>query len=291
MSKENKQDRHDESFNDLQVDVQSGEIKPKKKKTLKIVIIVILSFIALLIVGALTLYFCQKNNIDALFCFINNDSATLESMNDTVESEIDKTMEENFPEVKINPITEEQRKAYRNGEISDEEMIEIILGIANPYSEETKAKEDIPNVPGETDSDESTKDETTVIDSETDAGETEPEKPIDEISRLIAEIYKLREYYLWKIDIYITDARSEYYEKDEYNRTLTFELNLADKYLGLGNKLEAKCDGEMKVLLSQLETELKKQNRDTSVVKEINELYTEEKKVKKAVLMDRYYPN
>lgn len=65
---------------------------------------------------------------------------------------------------------------------------------------------------------------------------------------------------------------------------------MAKKYAKLGSELEAECDKKMNSLLGELEKELKATGQSTSIITEIRNLYNEEKAIKKAALIEAYYP-
>ena len=107
---------------------------------------------------------------------------------------------------------------------------------------------------------------------------------------LIVEVYLLKADYLNRIDGLLTQGKSEWNDIPIKDRTLTQELNFAKKYKDKGSQLELECDKKMKALLTELEKELKASGKNTSVISEITALYNEEKAIKKADLLKKYYP-
>ncbi|MBQ7718363.1 MAG: hypothetical protein IJQ50_03215 [Clostridia bacterium] len=138
-----------------------------------------------------------------------------------------------------------------------------------------------------------------------DAGEITEEEAIDlvtgrvaereaSLSRkesLIAQIYVLRATYTSRIESLIANAKSKYIALDESEQTTVAKFAIAEELVKQGNALEAECDGQMDMLLDNLRTELENLGEDTNTVSEIKSIYTQEKRIKKAVIIDTYYPN
>ena len=118
--------------------------------------------------------------------------------------------------------------------------------------------------------------------------------PVDEpgarINVIVAQFYLLKAEYLNNIDNLIAQGQAERHAIPKPERTLSVKLDMAKKYAALGSILEAECDKRMNELLKELEAELKAIGQSTSVISEIRNLYNEEKAIKKAALIEAYYP-
>ncbi len=235
------------------------EKQKKGKRSRKWIILLIIIALAAVAVTAIAIY--QKNNIQALTYANKYSGEELEQKNLEVDSKINEIVEK-LPEINVQPLTDEERKKLISGEMSREEALAIITGRSES----------------------------------TDNGQTGDKKPtagsqnMNAINDLIAEFYLLKAEYLNSIDGLIAEGKSEWWSAPAKNRTLTFKLTLAEKYLAKGNQLEVECDQKINTLLKKLETELKSAGQSTSIIFEITSLYNEEKAVKKAALIERYYP-
>ena len=105
---------------------------------------------------------------------------------------------------------------------------------------------------------------------------------------IIAQIYVLRANYVSMIDGLIENAKNSYIALSPSERTASAKLEIAKSLVQQGNSLEAECDARMDSLLSSLEQELGRLGKSTSVISEIKSIYNQEKKIKKAELMDAY---
>ncbi|MBR0278162.1 MAG: hypothetical protein IJQ50_06870 [Clostridia bacterium] len=110
------------------------------------------------------------------------------------------------------------------------------------------------------------------------------------INELVVDVYLLKADYLSRIYGLITQIESEWNAVPYEERTLTKKFAVIRKYMDKGSKLERECDKKMDALLKELEKELKASGKDTSIISEITALYNEEKAVKKAALLGKYYP-
>ena len=66
---------------------------------------------------------------------------------------------------------------------------------------------------------------------------------------------------------------------------------MAEKCMSMGNALEVECDAEMEALIEELRASLVASGQSTAIISEIRATYEEEKRLKKAALIDRYYPS
>lgn len=112
-----------------------------------------------------------------------------------------------------------------------------------------------------------------------------PEKPQQnydpELAGMIGEIYALRTSFVGQLDQLLVEARNEYIavpaEKREKQKSV-----ILNKYIKKAGGLEANCDSQMNEILGRMKTHLKKTGGDTSLVGEIQNVYENEKALKKA---------
>ncbi len=259
----------------------------KKMKTWKKVLLIIVIILLVLAAAIAALCIWQRDNLRAVSYASKYEEKELESMAENIDSGIDDAIRKTAPSINPDNVTDEQKEAYRKGEISDEEFIALLLGKEPEQSETAKESKQI--TPDES----AKKSETSAKPSETSKGKEPTETSLIEGSSdyYIAKIYALRESYVGKINMYLADAKAEYMLYAPQDRTITLQFKLADKYVGLGNSLEQRCDAEMDRLLGLLKDALQKEGKGTGVIEEIKALYSEEKTVKKALLLDKYYPD
>jgi len=74
---------------------------------------------------------------------------------------------------------------------------------------------------------------------------------------------------------------------EEYKSGEVSILSLANKYLTLGSKLESESDKKVNALLKDMEKELKDNNLDTSIVKEVKDYYNYLKSLRRSQLMSK----
>lgn len=165
---------------------------------------------------------------------------------------------EEFPQVQIKPLSQEDAKLLQEGAITPEEAVSLITGKPVMQEEKTQGSE--------------------VISPE----ETQPET--SNLDTLLAQIYVLKASFNGKLDALVAQAK-----QDAVNgKGKVSKYSIAKKYIGVAAGLEGQCDSQMESLLSQIKAELERTGGDTDIVNEIRSAYTSEKSAKKAELMDRY---
>ena len=247
----------------------------KKKKTR---LWIVLTVVAIIVAALGILAYTQRNNIKAISYASKYSADEIAERSKQVDADI-KTAVNSLPDVTLNPLTDEQRKQLGSGEISRDDAIKIIMG--------EDGGETVPDTETYTETDET---ETAAETEKSDTDTRTPEERKADINRLIAEIYLLKAEFLNRIDDLIAQGQEERYAIPKEKRTFTVKIEMAKKYASLGNKLVLECDGEMEALLSTLESELKAEKSDTSIVSQMRSLYEEEKALKKADLMACYWP-
>ncbi|NLJ98230.1 MAG: hypothetical protein GX320_03045 [Tissierellia bacterium] len=72
---------------------------------------------------------------------------------------------------------------------------------------------------------------------------------------------------------------------EEYKSGEVSTPKLANKLLKEGSRLEKECDNDFNAMIKEMEKELKANNHDTEVIKDLNEYYDSYKKAEKNQLM------
>lgn len=243
---------------------QNKPTKSGGRKKRKYVLIGIAAAVAILAVSAAVFASYQKNNIQAFDYATKYTQEELKLKNEEITQKT-KAAAETIPNVYIQPLTDEERKMLASGELTAEDAMKIITGTTEPEPEPTNKK--------------GKKQE-----------EDTPVKEVSKINELVAKFYLLKAEFLNNIDNLIAQGQEERHAIPKEERTLTVKLKMAKKYAKLGTELEEECDKKVASLIKELENELKAEQGDVSVIEEIKNLYNEEKALKKAELIEAYYP-
>ncbi len=110
----------------------------------------------------------------------------------------------------------------------------------------------------------------------------------DNIDDIVSRMYLLRAEYINRLTSLESEAKSKAKEVLKKKTSISEKLALIEKYTGKGAALEKECDARMKVLVNQLETELKRLGKDTKIISDVREYYEVEKKLKKSQLLSKY---
>lgn len=237
------------------------------KKFVKIILAVLLA--VLLLLG----WFVYKN--------WNSISAVLHSFETTEEQtvqEIEQTKQElqnyinNEEDITVRDLTEEEAKALSSGELTEDEVVELLTG-STPAPEPTK-KPTGNNKPSKTQTPATPK----------------PTPDSDKIvSELIAKLYVQKSKYLNKLDAIEDEVMSEYLNNwKQWDSKKAAKQALLKKYLPRVSSWEKECDSVVYGILDEIRAELKKSGKDTSIVDTMKQSYLDEKKLKKTYFINRY---
>ena len=283
--------------------------KQKKKRKLKRLLLVLLVILVPIAGIAFSVACYQENNIQALTYANQYSQEELKQKNEDLKNQMQAAVAQ-LPDMRIQALTDAERKQLHSGELTAEEAMRIITGMRReaevgdaadsvvvdgidaPVAEDTTAAE---NAAKDTSADNALANdgeatESNTVEETVKAPEPEPVQTVSKINQLIAEFYLLEAEFLNKIDDLIEQGKAERQSIPKEERTLSVKLDMAKKYAKLGSALEAECDKRVNTLLEQLETELKATGQSTSIVTDIKNFYSEEKAIKKAALIDSYYP-
>lgn len=284
--------------------------KPKKRRTRQIVFLCILLLLLAVLGGVVWRY---RAGLAILIDNFGKSSEQVSAEREDYEKKTQALLDKlSGGGITLAALSEEDRARLKNGEITPAEAVAIIMGLAGSTAAESTAAPteppapDATTVPAET----TTPVETTVSDkmtqpaattapvtpagpatSDTTAATTAP-APATSAARsvedVISEIYLLRAEFLNKIDLMIADGTAEVEATPKEKRTLTFKIELMNRYMDRGNALEKECDARMELLLAELETALRQSGGDLSLIDEVRALYAQEKKLYKAELYQKY---
>ena len=278
----------------------------KKKKTGLIIVLVIIGI--LLGSGGVFAYF-QANNIKALAYmkqYTPEQRAELLTKN---EEAVQKIMEK-VPEAQVQPLSPEDEALLKSGEMTEEEALQRIMGktpeeIAagadgqpgleaqdqsdgadgqKPAGDEPKQPQSAP-VDAPDSAEDSGRAGDSQVEKQNEGGQDAARNDGVRLQELLARVYLLRSSFTGQIDGLVEQAKAEVIASG--NKDNVFAL--ASKFIGMGNSLEAQCDAQMESLLGEISAELQRTGGDTGIVGEIRSAYENEKSIKKAALLDKYY--
>lgn len=272
--------------------------KPKKRRTGQIVFLCILLLLLAVLGGVVWRY---RAGLAILIDNFGKSSEQVSAEREDYEKKTQVLLDKlSGGGITLAALSEADRARLKNGEITPAEAVAIIMGLAGSTAAESTAAPTEPPSPGVT----TVPAETTAL-----AATTAPVTPVGpatsdattevtvtapatstarSVEDVISEIYLLRAEFLNKIDLMIADGTAEVEATPKEKRTLTFKIELMNRYMDRGNALEKECDARMELLLAELETALRQSGGDLSLIDEVRALYAQEKKLYKAELYQKY---
>lgn len=237
----------------------------KRRKTILCTILVLLA------VSLAGLFWWQRDNLKAIHAATQHTSAELEEKLEENQQMIQEAVKA-AGEVTVGEITEEDRQAFRDGSMTQEQLVERLTngGEGEPREEPASTSR-----------------------SESDGTPPpEPPKPAEntyqkELSALIARVYVLREEYTLALDTMYADAKAEYLALPAEKRTKTHLLKMARGYLSRASALEKECDGKMDEIVRAMEKLLRENDGDLGLVDTVVYTYANEKSLKKSWYMSK----
>ena len=201
-------------------------------------------------------------------------------------------------DVTVRAPTDEERKALRDGSLTQEELIDRLTGSnaatePKPPAEQTGTAAD----PAKPDSAKPDSAKPTgnqpVPDKPEKPAETKPEPTAEQkdyqkkLSALVAQVYVLREEYVGALEDMEAAAKADYNALPESQRTSTKLAPLVSDYLTRATGLEKECDGRMDGIIAEMEKLIKENNGDMSLTDTVFNTYVNEKSLKKAWYLSR----
>ena len=284
--------------------------KPKKRRTGQIVFLCILLLLLAVLGGVVWRY---RAGLAILIDNFGKSSEQVSAEREDYEKKTQALLDKlSGGGITLAALSEADRARLKNGEITPAEAVAIIMGLAGSTAAESTAAPTEPPAPDATTVPaETTAPAATTVPAETTApaATTAPVTPVGpatsdattevtvtapatstarSVEDVISEIYLLRAEFLNKIDLMIADGTAEVEATPKEKRTLTFKIELMNRYMDRGNALEKECDARMELLLAELETALRQSGGDLSLIDEVRALYAQEKKLYKAELYQKY---
>ena len=237
----------------------------KRRKTILCTILVLLA------VSLAGLFWWQRDNLKAIHAATQHTSAELEEKLEENQQMIQEAVKA-AGEVTVGEITEEDRQAFRDGSMTQEQLVERLTNGGEEEPREEPASTSRPESDG--------------------TPPPEPPKPAEntyqkELSALIARVYVLREEYTLALDTMYADAKAEYLALPAEKRTKTHLLKMARGYLSRASALEKECDGKMDEIVRAMEKLLRENDGDLGLVDTVVYTYANEKSLKKSWYMSK----
>ncbi len=238
----------------------------KKRKGLKIFLII---FGIIFLMGGCAVIW-QWDNIQAVVYFMKYSKEDLETM--AVENQT--LMDEAVSTLEMIPreLTEEENKALESGVITEQDAVEISLGVTT-LPEKVEEKKNLP--------------ESAAKPAATPTEAPKPQK-VDRVSELVAQMYVLKSSFISKLDALAAQAIAEYSATPAAQRTSSWKTSKMTKFTSMASVLEAECDAQVEGIITELRAELKKNGGDMSLINTIRSTYDSEKQIKKAYYLNKY---
>lgn len=226
----------------------------------------------LLTVGAVAYW--QRNNVDALLKATRYSAEEIEEKRKENQQKVQEKVDAQ-PALTVRDLTEEERQALREGSITQEELTEKLVEAVKPQptpATSAPAQTPVSSAPAETP-------------PSAEQPVVEPAQWEKDLSALIARVYVLREEYTIALDNMQSEARAEYRAMAAEERTKTALMKFARGYVTRALELEKECDAQMDDVVSRMETIIKENKGDMTLVDTVVETYASEKSLKKAWYM------
>ena len=248
--------------------------------------------------------FLQRENIKAAVQGLSSSPEELQQKLEENQARIQTAVQEN-PALAVRELTEEEKKAFREGSLTREELIRRLIQPEsdeemkeNPeqgdFSEEKESiaepTAELPAQPDEAARQTQTPVETLPEEKVPSSAESEGSAPEDaqlrqaqiDLSALVAEVYVLQEEYNTALQAMVEQAKQEYAGKTAAERTKTELVKWASGYVSRATELEKECDVKMDEIAAKMVSLIRKNKGDDSIVRVITVSYAEEKSLKKA---------
>ena len=239
----------------------------KRRKTILCTVLVLLA------VSLAGLLWWQRDNLKAIHAATQHTSAELEEKLEENRQMIEEAVR-SASEVTVREVTEEEQLMERLTGSGGGEPSQPDAESAGPASR--------PESGGKTDAAPETPDAAAAGEKSEQSAESSYQK---ELSALIAKVYVLREEYTLALDTMYADAKAEYLALPAEKRTTTQLAKMAKGYLSRANALEKECDGKMDEVIRAMETLIRDNNGDLTLVDTVVYTYANEKSLKKSWYM------
>ncbi len=172
----------------------------------------------------------------------------------------------------VRPLTEEEKKEFTEGNITEEEVINIITG--KTTVEEVKQNKN--NGTGQTKK------------PETSANENKGNETNEKIAELVGKIYVIEARFTSELSALESWALSQFEHLPTVEEKRAKKKELMSYGFPKLSALEKECDTEVANVLSELEKVLKNAGQSTDLVTQIDNAYHEKKQLTKSYYINEY---
>ena len=245
--------------------------KTKKKSTITILILLFILLTGIVFAGGFI--YKNRNTMLAMYYLSVNKVEQLEQNKiETEQKAIDAIKEYGIEDVR--PLTEEETNKLNSGELTEEEAVDIILGKDNKTPNQKDEGQG-----GISDS----SNESKVPDDVAQKNE--------EIAQLIGKLYVMKAKFSQDLTAIEDWVNSEYrkYSKEYGSGKIpsSIKIKVGKAAYAKALDLESKCDAQVGEILERITVLLKETGQSTSIVKEIEASYENEKMVAKTYYMNQ----
>lgn len=291
-----------------------------KKRIFLIVILIILTTVGVFA-------YTQRDNIMGVIYSFQYSSDEIESLIESNDENLKSELEEIIGHP-IRDFTEEEKKQIDDGTVSKKEVIEKIIyeELEKSLTNDSKSADgsnstslskgeyigpsdfqNDGNTSGKTKrSENESRHESKIKDSSSNTNSIETKSgvknnisdsasaPNDSTSSTgsssyyMMELYGLKSEYIGRLDGMVSAAISEYKSLDKKDQTRSKQLEIGSSYVSKASALEKQCDNEVASILKNLEAELIKEGKSTSIISTIKSSYTTEKNLKRAYYLNMF---
>lgn len=237
------------------------------KKALKIIFIILLVIVVLL--GSLAIW--QRKNIESIMVGIKESSEEIEKRRN--DNQMDLIGELNSElEMPLRELTEEEKQKVDQGEITVVDVYAEVFAEKELQQSQIKEESKPPSK-----------------DQPSHQNKVLPTK--DEIiSKHMSQLYKYQSEFTAKAEATISQG-TDYYlvlRKEQKQDKATARANTITHFTSAVRGVQSECDAKVKVVIENLEKELKEIGANTDIVRTISQAYENEKQLKLSYYANKY---
>ncbi len=252
--------------------------------------IIVLSIVLIVLLGLGWFTYRQWNTISAFIDSVRYSNEELTQQLEDNKKKVDDFLAQE-EDITVRDLTEEESKALNEGNLTEEEIIELLVG--TPTQQPT-ASPVVTEKPETTSKPEENTQQPIATPPQT-ATPAPQESSGQIVAKLIAKLYVQKSTYLNKLDVIEAEAREAYMNLPYDFRQDNDETKLSDgkkqllqKFLPIVASWETECDNVVGEIIDEIRAELKKSGKGTEIADTLYESYLNEKKTKKAYFINRY---
>lgn len=226
----------------------------------------------------------QRSNVDAVLKAAKYSADELEQQRQENQQKVQQVVD-SMPSITVRDLTDEERQALREGSVTQEELTEKLLEAAAPQPIAQEQPSAQPSAPPAASQDSQSQPPDASAPPPQEVQPAQPAQWEKDLSALVARVYVLREQYTIALDEMQAQATEEYHAMKTSERTKTALVKFAKGYVTKALDLEKECDAQMDSIVRQMETIIRENGGDMTLVDTVVETYASEKSLKKAWYM------